>query len=102
MSLSTQDIHRNRDRLFTLRRGKCNTKYAGAHFVDGVAEPVKYRAARRLKAAQGNALTVTFYEPPRPKRKPRPRRAAPPPEPAPVITPEPEPQLEPVAPAIED
>ena len=102
MSLSTQDIVRNRDRLFTLRRGKKNTKYHGARFVNGVAEPVKYRTARRLKAAFGSSLTVTFYEPPRPKRKPRPRRAAPPPEPAPVITPEPEPQPEPVAPAIED
>ena len=69
MSLSTQDLVRNRDRLFTLRHGNKNTKYHGAHFVDGVAEPVKYRIARRLKSALGNALTITFYEPPKPKRK---------------------------------
>jgi len=71
VSLTTREIHRNRDRLFTLRRGKKNTKYRGAKFVDGVAEPVKYKDARRLKAAQGKALTVTFYEPPKPARKPR-------------------------------
>lgn len=69
VSLSTQDICRNRDRLFTLRTGNRNTKYRGAQFVNGVAEPVKYRTTRRLKAALGASVVVTFYEPPKPKPK---------------------------------
>lgn len=66
MSLTTSDIYANRDRLFTLRRnGGGDGRYPGVRFVHGVAEKVTFRHARRMKAALGSDLEVTFYEEPK-------------------------------------
>jgi hypothetical protein len=86
MSLSLADIvTADKDRRYTLKREGCNAGYYGARFVDGVAENVPFRAARRLKAAFGREVEVTYYQPPappapapaaRPKKKAPARRSA--------------------------